>query len=657
MQFYTIDFETFYRSKKDKLHDKYSLKTLTYEEYINHEEFYVFGMSVKQGASPSVWYPHNEIPDKLNEILPPNNCATVLAHNAYFECAILEWVYGVKPAAYRCTMSMANGLWPHFSNSLSAVAKRLLPKDQQKGTELEKVDGIRDLTPELEEELVQYCINDTDITFEIYKIMYGYYPRKEEEIIDMTFQMWGRRPFIANHEVLENYLKELQQEKTKILKTLDERDGGKLSAFIENHKTKKSKSRDSVEETVIAGRELFPKYVKEAYGIDIPRKHSPTPKNPENITWALGKKDLEFLELQKDHQELKHLWDALLFIRGDDIQRTERLLKHSAFSAYNPEGRLAVPLKVNGAHTKRFSGMNKVNFQNFKRKSPHRTALEAPPGHMLTIGDSSNIESRLTFWFCGQDDKVELYRNGEDLYNEFASKLFGRLIDRKKKEIRPDGSEYYPDEIEGFVGKVAVLGLGYQMGDNKFWKTLAQGAMGGPQLFYERSFVSGIVQLFRYDNKYVKEMWTKLEKVIYDMADPEMVPYQFRCLTIEHQRILLPSGLYLTYPQLHKSEEDGFVYWNGKYWKSLYGGILLENIIQALARIVLTDMMLAYNAWLRPLGGLIALTVHDEIVAVIRKELAEQAKAKMIEVMTTAQGWYADLPLATEVDLDRNYSK
>lgn len=654
---YTIDFETFYRSKKTGSLEKYSLKTLTYEEYLNHPEFYVYGMSYIENDGSPQWVPHALIPKTLARLFPPDNKNTVLAHNTYFESAILEWVYGVQPYGYRCTMSMANGLWPHDKNSLQEVAKRVLPANQRKGTELEKVDGIRELTPELEQELSQYCNNDVEITLAIYKYLYPFYPREEEEVIDLTFRMWARRPFLADQETLVNYLEALQQQKKQLLDELDAKEGGKLTAFIEKHDVKKSKTRDSIKETVIAGRELFPKYVLEAHGIEIPRKHSPTPKNPDNVTWALSKKDLEFLELQKERQDLKYLWDALLFIRGDDIQRTERLLKHSARCPNNPEGNLAVPLKVNGAHTKRFSGMNKINFQNFKRKSPHRTALKAPPDSMVLVGDSSNIESRLTFWFCGQDDKVEAYRNHIDLYDSFASRLFEKEIKRKHKVILDDGTESHPHEIEGFVGKVAVLGLGFQMGDNKLWKTLAQGAMGGPQLFFDHSFVKRIVLLFRSDNPKVKQMWSTLERVILDMTNPNLVPYEFGCLTVEYQRLRLPSGLYLTYPRLHRREEQGFVYWNGKYWKSLYGGILLENIVQALARIILTDMMRAFDKWLRPRGGQIALTVHDEIVVIIRKLFAEAAKQKMIDIMSTAQGWYESIPLATEVYLDENYSK
>ena len=655
--FITIDYETFYRQKKVKGLDNYSLKTLTYEDYINHEEFKIFGAAIKINNEETKWVPYAGLYSTLSNLFPPGNRNTLLAHNAYFESAITEWVFKAQPHAYRCTMSMGNGIWPHASNSLEAIAQRILPKHLRKGKELVQFDNVSDLSPEQETIMANYAINDVNCTFEIYKKLYSSYPNKEEQIIDLTFRMWARRPFHADRNILNEYLQALHKKKHQLIEEFLTRDADKLQQFIAEKNVKKSKARASIEETILAGREIFPQYMEYAHGIKIPRKHSPTPKNPNNETWALSKKDLEFLKLQKDHQNLSYIWDVLMFARGDDIQRTERLLKHSAVTPFNPEGRLAVPLKVNGAHTKRFSGMNKINFQNFKRKSPHRTCLNGGPDNILIIGDSSNIESRVTFWFCEQKDKVEKYRNNEDQYNDFASKVYGFPVDRKHCVIDENGDETYPHEIEGFVGKICVLGLGFNMGPPKLWKTLAQGTMGGPQLFFEMSFVQRLVYLFRSDNAYVTAMWKRLEGIIAAMANENLEPYNFGCLVIEHQRIKLPSGLYLSYPGLKKSDEGQWVYWNGDFWKSLYGGLLLENIVQALARIIMTDMMLEIDALVTPLGGAVGLTVHDEIVTIIKRALGEKIKKEIEQIMETAKDWYFDIPLAAEVHLDTNYSK
>lgn len=654
-KYITLDFETYFKSKEP---NKYSLKSMTYEEYIDHPDFYVFGAGIKIDDEDTVWIDGDELHDHFKELFPNDNRCHVIAHNAYFEAALLEWVYGVRPYQYHCTQSMAQGLWAQSSASLAAVVKRVLPNKHQKTDGLSSIDGVKE--PELDQmqTLIDYCINDVDITFELYKELYTYYPEKEELIIDMTMKMWARRPLIADQKTLTDYRDKLHEEKEALLDTFLTREGANFESFLRETKMKKSKTKDTLVETLLAGRNKFPEYMKTVHNIEIPKKHSPTPKNPDNITWALGKKDLEFLSLCKDHTELNYIWDALRFIRGDDLQRTDRLLMHSKKSWWNPNGNLAVPLKVNGAHTKRWSGMNSVNFQNFKRKSPHRTALRAPEGHVLIIGDLSNIEARKTVWWCGQDDKTEAYRNGVDQYNEFASEIYQRPIDRKRKEVNELGEEYYPDEIEGFVGKVAILGLGFGMGPPKFRHTLAQGALGGPQLFFEFPFVQQIVTKYRQTHNRVANTWEELNGIIRLMADPGMEPLEYRGLLVEHRRIRLPSGLYLTYPGLtYDHEAQGYKYWGGNYWKDLWGGTLLENIIQALARIVMSDIMLEYNEWLLERNGMITLTVHDEIVATVPLCFKEEAKQKMIECMTTSRDWYQTLPLATEVDTDTCYSK
>ena len=112
-------------------------------------------------------------------------------------------------------------------------------------------------------------------------------------------------------------------------------------------------------------------------------------------------------------------------------------------------GKLPIPLKYYGAHTGRWAGSDKVNFQNLpsrdKKKKALKNAVVAPDEHVVINCDSSQIEARMLAWLAGQGDVVQQFAKGEDVYSIFASKIYGRDISKK-------------DPIERFVGKTCILG-------------------------------------------------------------------------------------------------------------------------------------------------------------------------------------------------------
>ncbi|MFN9909224.1 MAG: DNA polymerase, partial [bacterium] len=127
-------------------------------------------------------------------------------------------------------------------------------------------------------------------------------------------------------------------------------------------------------------------------------------------------------------------------------------------------GRIPVPLKYYGAHTGRWSGTDKVNFQNLPSRDPKKKALKnaiiPPEGYVIINSDSSQIEARVLAWLAGQEDVVKQFANKEDVYSIFASSVYGRTITKA-------------NPTERFVGKTCVLGLGYGTGAAKLRHTLA----------------------------------------------------------------------------------------------------------------------------------------------------------------------------------------
>lgn len=224
------------------------------------------------------------------------------------------------------------------------------------------------------------------------------------------------------------------------------------------------------------------------------------------------------------------------------------------------------------------------------------------------------------------------------------------------------------------------LGLGYGMGHDKFQTTLALGAMGDP-VFFSSDEARAIVRTYRTVNAPITRYWAQADSMLARMLDPH-TDEQWGALTVRHKMIILPNGMALRYNglvgEMDHNERVHFEYYNGKYMTNIYGGKVVENITQALARIVLfNEHMLKLDAYAREHGGRVVLNVHDEIVVVApdfgaRKtefvdkkgkpiwentEGADEFFAGMLNIMRQAPAWCADLPLDAEGGYDVCYSK
>jgi DNA polymerase len=210
------------------------------------------------------------------------------------------------------------------------------------------------------------------------------------------------------------------------------------------------------------------------------------------------------------------------------------------------------------------------------------------------------------------------------------------------------------DETERFVGKVAVLGLGFQMGAPKLQMTLAKGALGGKPVFFTLKQCEKIVMAYRRKNFRIEAGWGVCKRIIDDMAAGRTGSH--KCISWAKEVIFLPNGMTLKYPDLKKAMGDkGWEEWSyqsGAIRKKIYGGLLCENIVQALARIIVGWQMLQISRKHR-----IVMTTHDEAVACIKDAQASSAFTFMLKTMRTAPAWCADIPLNAEGGHAINYSK
>jgi hypothetical protein len=161
-----------------------------------------------------------------------------------------------------------------------------------------------------------------------------------------------------------------------------------------------------------------------------------------------------------------------------------------------------------------------------------------------------------------------------------------------------------------------------------------------------------IIDKYRSAAEPVKEFWRLCDELIHrSLAGGKEVKH--KCLTFKKGEIRLPSGMDLRYPALHGNpDEKGRVQWVYGERKKLYGGKLTENIVQAVARCVLTDGMLRIKTRYP-----CVLTVHDEVVVLVPEAEAESAEAWVLEQMIMEPKYMPGIPLAAETGYARRYGE
>ena len=616
MAFVTLDFETYYSSE-------FSLKKLTTEEYINHQLFEVIGVGIKIDDGKTEWYTRDA--KKALEQIDWANSA-LLCHNAQFDGAILAWRYGIVPAKYFDTLCMARAIHGvDAGGSLAALAERYMLG--KKGTEIVDALGKRsgDFSSEDLASYGRYCRNDVDLTYKLFiRLLEEGFPSSELDLIDMTLRMYMEPVLTVDDALLVTRLEEIKQEKSMLLSGLM----GKLGCETEEDVRKK-----------LASNPQFAAVLAE-FGIDAPTKISPT-TNKE--TYALAKNDEGFIELtEHDDPFIQQLCAVRLGTKSTiEESRIERFIHIGARN----RGRLPVPLRYYGAHTGRWSGSDAVNFQNLpsrdKKKKALKNSVVAPHGHVIINCDSSQIEARVLAWLAGQEDVTKQFSNGEDVYSIFATKIYKKPISKA-------------NPVERFVGKTCVLGLGYGTGAKKLQHTLKTQPPGAdlPEDECKR-----IVDLYRSANHKIPALWHECDLALNHLAAwpagaKDYALGQHKCVWISPQGIRLPNGLHIRYPKLRKNN-DRFIYESRKGIQSIWGGAMVENIVQALARIIVGEQMLEiYRQGYRPV-----LTVHDAAVIVVKKEEQGQAVKTITAVMSTPPEWAPGLPVSCEAKYGESYGE
>lgn len=606
MDLVTLDFETFYSKE-------FSLTKLTTEEYIRSPEFEVIGVAVKVNDGGIEWASgtHKQLKTWLEQF-KLGKCA-VLAHNAMFDGAILNWHFDIRPALLVDTLCMGRAIHGvEVSGSLAALAKR--EGVGEKGDEVINAIGMHraDFTEERLARYGDYCINDVALTHRLFYKMLPRFPKKELKLVDATLRMFTEPVLTLDKELLQGHLTDIKEKKEKAL--LDS--GVTVEELMSNQKFAE------------ALRNL---------GIEPPMKTSLTTGKP---TLALAKNDEEFTALAA-HEDLRV--QALVAGRLG-VKSTLEETRTQRFIEIAERGALPVPIKYYAAHTGRFGGDDKINLQNLPSRGANANKLKlsicAPEGYSIIDADSAQIEARVLAWLAGQGDLVQAFANKEDVYKKMASAIYGK----KEADIT---------KSERFVGKTTILGAGYGMGAVKFQTQLQ--SMGATVTMDE---ARRIVDIYRKTNPAITALWKQAQNVLVAMSRGESAPLgREGVLSIipSESAIVLPSGLKMRYDDLKPTEgEKGveFSYVTRKGRTRIYGGKVIENVCQALARCIIGEQMLYIAKRYK-----VVLTVHDAVACIVPDDQVAEGQAYVEQCMKTAPKWAEGLPLNCESGVGKRYGE
>jgi DNA polymerase len=580
----------------------------------------------------------------------------VVAHNAFFEWAICRHRLGVDIPESRitCTASLAAALaLPRSLEGVGAVLGLDVQKDKTGHRLMLKLSKPRRPTaassapwhedPGELARLAQYCETDVKVTRDLF-LKLPPLSARERKVWELD-QKINRKGFAVDRPLVQAVQKMIAEESQTLTNKMVMLTGGEIQ---------------SPRQTARLMRWL---------GGNM--KNPPSNLQSKTVAAALG---AALEPLAREALELRQL------------SSKTSIAKYDAFEMHSRwDGRCRESLLYSGAGTGRWTGLG-VQPQNLPRPTLNNTDLAAAicttgdlevvrmfydkplevfssvlrsviiPTERLNFycADYAAIETRVVFWLAGHREGLKAFDTGEDLYRSMASAIYGINIAAVTSEQRQ-------------LGKAAILGCGFQMGAPKFYATCKNWGLD-----VSEALALAAVETYRAQHKPVVGFWREVENaaltaVTYPGKTVGAGLVEF-CRKGRALLCRLPSGRRLTYmdptvkvearefngcaskpkPRLAYSCVNGIT----RKWEETdtYGGALVENITQAVARDLMAEAMLAIDA----VGFDIVLSVHDEILVEHR---GEKRYSEFLKIMSSPPQWAAGLPVKVSGWVGRRYRK
>lgn len=609
-----------------------------------------------------LWVEDDPVPSELSKWAADPDCLFV-AHNAPFEMIMLNGDPGKKIGfpeiptnRWRCTMAKSRVRAIPGGLDKASRALRLITKKDMDGHSVmlklcrprkptKKNPDIR-WTPETKtedfEKLYDYCINDIITTRELDRVL--------KDLTENEQRLW-ELDHVINGRGIRIDVSAVDQ----IVKVRD--------AFVdtlEEQCVELCGSRSSLREQIMGwsaqqGWELE-NYTKDYIADQLENESPPGPVR-------------EVLEIRQQTGKIStKKYAALVEATSGDGRLRGTLLFHGAqtgrwsgvkFQPHNlARGSLSDPDQaIEDIMQLSFEGL-RIMYGNLMEvfSSCIRGMVIAGEGKELAVTDYASIEARVVQWLAGDMEACHIFASGLDMYKVMASEIFQVPYEEITKEQR-------------FVGKTAILGLGYQMG----WKRFLEQCHQYGATYVTEELARLAVDTFR--NKFwkLKRFWKTIQnkamEAIRDkgnwIAAGPRISFGFDGTWLIMK---LPSGRYIYYfePEIVDKtfEHEGRQYtseaiqYQGVDTKTrrfgttlTFGGRLVENATQAIARDIMVD-----GIWnLEKEGHQVILHVHDEIVCEVEK--GALPIERMEEIMCTPPPWGPSIPIAAEGFLAQRYRK
>jgi len=661
-----LDFESYF----DK---EYNFDKLSGVEYVMDPRFEVTGLGgwVQPNGSGLPWFrgPDDvqlQIADLLDLYGPDLTGVTVVGQNLKFDALVLRERYGITPRYTVDVLDLARHLDARDRHSLEHLAVKYHAPTPKGDTMQFKGLRWNHMTCEQRAALRDYCLNDVDIETYLFKTLLPRITRPEAELrlANQTLRQYlvpqikidtdlGRRLIVDMQAELQLPVDRVNALGVKVITP------GKKTSRTSRPPTVKAVTVDDVSKdgTFLALlRETLP------VGEAIPMK-----QGKKKLIPALAKTDeqLDYL-LSHPCPAVRALMEAR---KASDswpthICRVVRLIDQATARG----GFMGAPLTYYAAHTGRYGGTGGTNFQNFGARDVHELVkqvgqmLSAPSGYILGTGDLSQIEARTVAWFAGQEDMLQAFAQGRDLYSEFGTEqIYHQEVRKPRKDDPPD--VYQTMFNRRTASKETILGAGFGMGGTRFTqyckekpvlKVAIESGDLTPQLCQRA------IAVYRQRYSMIPKLWKEVEaawRFVARYTDQRAtVSHSGRCLTFWNENgtvtVQLPSSRCLFYPHARVDSEGGCAY----HWGHLWGGSMVENIVQATARDVFTDGLLR----LEDAGFNGLFSVHDQAICLLALDAeysAEDMLAEMHRLQCIVPSWATGLPVATEGDLTKAYHK
>jgi DNA polymerase bacteriophage-type len=609
----------------------YSLKDIGLDRYAKEPSTRILMLAYAlNDETPKLWQPHlGPMPEELLIMLLDETIKKG-AWNYNFEKDILEYQLNIPirqelwidPSVLCGYMSLPIGLH-RAGDALSIHGKKIhitgdnrpvkmfgepskATKKMIKADHPEKYYKDWNTHPEEWKKFCEYCLGDIEAERGVYKatLLFNVVMTEEETRAWQLDQRMNANGVYIDRTFVENAKVLAEEEANKIMGEMKE-----LTGLVNPN----------------SWQQMLPWLNARGYPYDT--------TDADHISLAI--KDADKLELNSRTLKVLKLKERL---GGSAYKKLESILER-----IGPDGRLRDQFVYHGAHTGRWSGRG-VQLQNLYKTDKDvkklvdkfttmirdkqvieseipmmsiiasciRSSFAATPGYKLVVGDLAQIESRVLAVIAKCPTMIKAYEQGHDLYKEFMSWLLKKPVSEITDEERARG-------------KIVILGCGFQMGWKKFMVYAATF-----NVILTEAQAKEAVNGFREKYKEIPQFWENINRAVIKAVKIGICAYQ-NGLVVDGRdprmlKIKLPSGRCLHYlnPEITTSMTD----WGklqesvsytsfdqkGRTIKTLYGGLLTENIVQAVARDILLNGMFNAEERAKTVNGRLIMTIHDEIV-------------------------------------------